>query len=59
MWVSADRDSRTPASEMPAGTDAECIVVSNESALRQTNDGIRILPWRRFLEQLWSDAVVG
>ena len=34
------------------------IVVSNESAPRQTNDGIRILPWRHFLEQLWSDAVV-
>ena len=34
------------------------IVVSNESAPRQTSDGIRILPWRHFLEQLWSDAVV-
>ncbi len=34
------------------------IVVCNEGAPRQTDDGIRILPWRRFLEMLWSDAIV-
>ena len=30
-------------------------LVSNESAPRRTNDGIWILPWRDFLEHLWSD----
>ena len=34
------------------------IVVSNESAPRATPDGIRILPWRLFLDQLWSGEVV-
>ena len=34
------------------------IVVCNEGAPRQTNDGIRILPWHRFLELLWSDEIV-
>ena len=30
------------------------VLVTNESAPRQTADGIRILPWRDFLERLWS-----
>ena len=34
------------------------IVVCNEGAPRQANDGIRILPWRQFLELLWSDEIV-
>lgn len=34
------------------------LVVSNEGAPRQTDDGIRILPWRRFLEALWSDEII-
>ena len=34
------------------------IVVSNEDAPRQTDDGIRILPGRKFLELLWTDAIV-
>ena len=34
------------------------IVVSNEAAPRQTDDGIRILPWRQFLELLWTDAII-
>ena len=34
------------------------IVVSNEGPPRETRDGIRILPWRQFLELLWSDAIV-
>ena len=34
------------------------VVVCNEGAPRQTSDGIRILPWQRFLELLWSDAIV-
>ena len=36
----------------------EAIVVCNESAPRQTDDGISILPWARFLERLWGDGVV-
>lgn len=34
------------------------IVVCNEREPRRTNDGIWILPWERYLEQLWSDAIV-
>ena len=36
----------------------QAIVVCNERDARRTSDGIWILPWVRFLEQLWSDAVV-
>ncbi len=36
----------------------QAIVVCNERDARRTNDGIWILPWERFLEQLWSDAIV-
>lgn len=32
------------------------ILVSFDSANRQTADGIRCLHWSRFLEELWSDA---
>ena len=34
------------------------IVVCNETAPRRTGDGIWILPWERFLERLWTDAIV-
>ena len=34
------------------------IVVCNESAPRHTSEGIRLLPWRIFLERLWSDEIV-
>lgn len=37
----------------------EAIVVCNERASRRTEDGIWILPWKRFLERLWGDWVVG
>ena len=36
----------------------QAIVVCNERDARRTSDGIWILPWERFLEQLWSDTVV-
>ena len=36
----------------------QAIVVCNERAPRRTDDGIRILPWERFLEELWGDEVV-
>ena len=34
------------------------IVVCNEDVPRHTGDGIRVLPWQRFLEQLWADEIV-
>ncbi len=30
------------------------LLVCNETAPRRTGDGLRILPWREFLERLWS-----
>ena len=35
----------------------QAIVVCNEPDARRASDGIRILPWERFLEQLWADAI--
>lgn len=37
---------------------AQYIVVSREEAPRETADGILILPWRDFLDRLWSGAIV-
>jgi len=34
------------------------IVVSMDSKERRTQDGIRIIPWRSFLELLWSGQIV-
>ena len=34
------------------------IVVCNEEVPRQAGDGIRVLPWQRFLEQLWANEIV-
>ena len=34
------------------------IVVCNEDEPRRTEDGIQVLPWRRFLERLWGDEIV-
>ncbi len=34
------------------------ILVCNEDAVRRTDDGIWILPWKRFLGRLWGDEVV-
>ena len=34
------------------------IVVCTTSAPRRTQDGIRILPWERFLERLWADTII-
>ena len=30
-------------------------VVCDEKVARKTADGIRIIPWRTFLEQLWTE----
>ena len=37
---------------------AQYTVVSRETVPRQTADGILILPWRDFLDRLWSGAIV-
>ena len=37
---------------------AQAMVVTTEPAARQTPDGIRNLPWRLFLEELWSDRLL-
>lgn len=34
------------------------LLVCNEAAPRRTSDGIRILPWREFLDRLWSGEVM-
>ena len=36
----------------------QAVVVCNEDAERRTGDGIWILPWERFLERLWTDAII-
>ncbi len=36
----------------------QAVVVCNEVAVRRTGDGIWILPWERFLERLWTDAII-
>jgi predicted AAA+ superfamily ATPase len=33
------------------------IVVSLDAQPRKTEDGVEILPWRRFLEMLWADEI--
>ncbi len=34
------------------------VVVCNATAPRRTRDGIWILPWERFLDQLWTDTII-
>lgn len=34
-----------------------CLLVSREAALRKTEDGIELLPWRDFCAALWSGAL--
>lgn len=35
------------------------IVVSLDTTARKTADGIEIIPWARFLEELWSNKIMG
>jgi predicted AAA+ superfamily ATPase len=37
----------------------EYMVVSQDQEERTTSDGIRILPWKKFLEKLWGDEIIG
>ena len=36
----------------------QAIIVCNENAPRRTSDGIRVLPWQRFLERLWGNEII-
>lgn len=36
---------------------SRCILVCRASRARRTGEGIDILPWQRFLEELWTDKV--
>ncbi|MEI8094643.1 MAG: ATP-binding protein [Spirochaetales bacterium] len=38
--------------------DLQAIVVSQDEVARQTADGIRVLPWRQFLTELWAGGVM-
>jgi len=38
--------------------DCRAIVVSLDVSPRRTADGIDILPWADFLEQLWADTIL-
>lgn len=37
---------------------SRCILVSLDARPRRTQDGIEILPWRDFLEQLWAGKIL-
>jgi len=37
---------------------SRCLLVSLDSRPRKTNDDILILPWKDFLEKLWSDEII-
>ena len=51
-------DLRPMRSYMEEHRPRRAIVVCNANAPRRTGDGIWILPWRQFLERLWTDAIV-
>lgn len=56
--IPGSRELREPRAFVDEHGPGQAIVVCNESAVRRTADGIRILPWERFLERLWRDEVV-
>ena len=37
---------------------ARALLVSMDPRPRRTHDGVEILPWRDFLEQLWDGKIV-
>ena len=39
-------------------TPSKAIIVSFDTVPRRTEDGIMILPWKEFLEQLWGDELL-
>jgi len=38
--------------------EARCFLVSRDRRIRQTDDGLVILPWEEFLKKLWDGAVL-
>lgn len=51
-----DGDLRSLAALLEDGPVKRCVVVCLETEPRRVAKGIRILPWRLFLEQLWGGA---
>ncbi len=37
---------------------ARALLVSMDARPRRTDDGIEVLPWRHFLEQLWGGKIL-
>ncbi len=52
------RDLRPIRAYMEEHRPRRAIVVCNADAPRRTVDGIWILPWERFLDQLWADTII-
>ena len=53
-----ERDVRALRAYVGEHRPRHAIVVCNESAPRHTTEGIQLLPWRDFLERLWSDEII-
>jgi predicted AAA+ superfamily ATPase len=51
------RDSRPLLAFVEQYRPKKALVICNEPAER-IHGPVRILPWRRFLEELWSDRIV-
>ena len=52
------RDLRSLRAFMDEYSPHQAILVTNEGAARKTSDGILILPWREFLERMWSEELI-
>ncbi len=52
------RDLRSIAAFIQEHSPRQALVVCNEQAERVVGD-VRIVPWRRFLDELWSGAIIG
>ena len=55
---SSDRDLRGLRALAEEGWTASLVLVSFDELDRRTDDGIRLLHWRRFLSELWADAML-
>ena len=53
----SDRDLKGLRALAAEGTGAAAFLVSFDELDRRTDDGIRLLHWRTFLDELWADAL--
>ena len=53
----SDRDLRGLRALADEGSPAARFLVSFDELDRRTGDGIRLLHWRTFLTELWTDAL--